>query len=165
MRKNSISPLKTTLGADFKYRCPTSISSDESTRTKKSEGEGLFKIIYEQLEKEKKIKQEVSRLKKNYKDLEKEKVKILDGLVNEAAFLKISLEETREILTKEGLTEIFKQGKQEFERERLQVKIYLNFMKLYSSVMKQLIDIIPSNTKQEEEDELIEFIKKGRLQK
>ncbi|HBF0066934.1 TPA: hypothetical protein KNK00_003736 [Clostridioides difficile] len=122
-------------------------------------------MIYEQLEKEKKIKQEVSRLKKNYKDLEKEKVKILDGLVNEAAFLKISLEETREILTKEGLTEIFKQGKQEFERERLQVKIYLNFMKLYSSVMKQLIDIIPSNTKQEEKDELIEFIKKGRLQK
>ncbi|MCC0641618.1 hypothetical protein IC217_15695 [Clostridioides sp. ES-W-0017-02] len=128
-------------------------------------GGGLFKIIYEQLEKEKKIKQEVSRLKKNYKDLEKEKVKILDGLVNEAAFLKISLEETREILTKEGLTEIFKQGKQEFERERLQVKIYLNFMKLYSSVMKQLIDIIPSDIKQEEEDELIEFIKKGRLQK
>ncbi|HGM3553766.1 TPA: hypothetical protein ACKOTQ_003431 [Clostridioides difficile] len=141
---------------------PTSIF----LRTKKiRRGGGLFKIIYEQLEKEKKIKQEVSRLKKNYKDLEKEKVKILDGLVNEAAFLKISLEETREILTKEGLTEIFKQGKQEFERERLQVKIYLNFMKLYSSVMKQLIDIIPSNTKQEEEDELIEFIKKGRLQK
>ncbi|HBF8847502.1 TPA: hypothetical protein OLY45_003722 [Clostridioides difficile] len=128
-------------------------------------GGGLFKIIYEQLEKEKKIKQEVSRLKKNYRDLEKEKVKILDGLVNEAAFLKISLEETREILTKEGLTEIFKQGKQEFERERLQVKIYLNFMKLYSSVMKQLIDIIPSEIKQEEEDELIEFIKKGRLKK
>ncbi|HBF3639229.1 hypothetical protein [Clostridioides difficile] len=128
-------------------------------------GGGLFKIIYEQLEKEKKIKQEVSRLKKNYKDLEKEKVKILDGLVNEAAFLKISLEETREILTKEGLTEIFKQGKQEFERERLQVKIYLNFMKLYSSVMKQLIDIIPSDKKQEEEDKLIEFMKKGRLQK
>lgn len=128
-------------------------------------GGGVFKIIYEQLEKEKKIKQEVSRLKKNYKDLEKEKVKILDGLVNEAAFLKISLEETREILTKEGLTEIFKQGKQEFERERLQVKIYLNFMKLYSNVMKQLIDIIPSDMKQEEEDELIKFIKKGRLNK
>ena len=128
-------------------------------------GGGLFKIIYEQLEKEKKIKQEVSRLKKNYKDLEKEKVKILDGLVNEAAFLKISLEETREILTKEGLTEILKQGKQEFERERLQVKIYLNFMKLYSNVMKQLIDIIPSDMKQEEEDELIKFIKKGRLNK
>ncbi|MDI3117574.1 hypothetical protein QJK47_18015 [Clostridioides difficile] len=128
-------------------------------------GGGLFKIIYEQLEKEKKIKQEVSRLKKNYKDLEKEKVKILDGLINEAAFLKISLEETREILTREGLTEIFKQGNQEFERERLQVKIYLNFMKLYSSVMKQLIDIIPSDIKQEEEDDLIEFIKKGRLNK
>ncbi|CZR81500.1 TPA: hypothetical protein ACJIV4_000357 [Clostridioides difficile] len=128
-------------------------------------GGGLFKIIYEQLEKEKKIKQEVSRLKKNYKDLEKEKIKILDGLVNEAAFLKISLEETREILIREGLTEIFKQGKQEFERERLQVKIYLNFMKLYSNVMKQLIDIIPSDMKQEEEDELIKFIKKGRLDK
>ncbi|HGM1623642.1 TPA: hypothetical protein ACKOQC_003224, partial [Clostridioides difficile] len=155
-------PLKTTLGADFKYRCPhINFPPHEKIRM----GGGLFKIIYEQLEKEKKIKQEVSRLKKNYKDLEKEKVKILDGLINEAAFLKISLEGTREILTKEGLTEIFKQGKQEFERERLQVKIYLNFMKLYSSVMKQLIDIIPSDKKQEEEDKLIEFMKKGRLQK
>ncbi|CDL68866.1 hypothetical protein AVU69_gp48 [Clostridium phage phiCDHM11] len=36
-------------------------------------------------------------------------------------------------------------------------------MKLYSNVMKQLIDIIPSDMKQEEEDELIKFIKKGRL--
>ncbi|WP_227859671.1 MULTISPECIES: hypothetical protein [unclassified Clostridioides] len=163
MRKNSISPpKKRPWGADFKYRrSPPQFSSAR----KNQKGRGVFKIIYEQLEKEKKIKQEVSRLKKNYKDLEKEKIKILDGLVNEAAFLKISLEETREILTKEGLTEIFKQGKQEFERERLQVKIYLNFMKLYSSVMKQLIDIIPNNIKQEEEDELIEFIKKGRLQK
>ncbi|HEB4999950.1 TPA: hypothetical protein R0E49_000458 [Clostridioides difficile] len=122
-------------------------------------------MIYERLEKEKKIKQEINRIKRNYKDLEKEKVKVLDGLVNEAAFLKISLEETREILLKEGLTEIFEQGKQRFERERLQVKIYMSFMKLYSNVMKQLIDTIPSDVKQHEEDELMEFIKKGKLQK
>ncbi len=36
-------------------------------------------------------------------------------------------------------------------------------MKLYSNVMKQLIDIIPSDMKQEEEDELIKFIKKVDL--
>lgn len=68
-------------------------------------------------------------------------------------------------MLKEGLTEIFEQGKQRFERERLQVKIYMSFMKLYSNVMKQLIDTIPSDVKQHEEDELMEFIKKGKLQK
>ncbi|MGO0901778.1 hypothetical protein ACYZFO_06250 [Clostridioides difficile] len=41
----------------------------------------------------------------------------------------------------------------------------MSFMKLYSNVMKQLIDTIPSDAKQHEEDELMEFIKKGKLQK
>lgn len=121
--------------------------------------------ISEQLEREKKIKQEINRLKKLYKDFEKDKVKALEGLINEAAFMKVSLEETRKDIIKNGLTELFEQGEQCFNRERPEVKIYTSFMQRYSGVMKQLIDLLPVEVKKEEEDELMQFLKKGKIKK
>ena len=119
----------------------------------------------EQLEKEKKIKHEINRLKKIFKDFEKDKAKILEGLINEAAFMKITLEETRQDLLQNGLTELFEQGEQSFNRERPEVKIYTTFTQRYSVVMKQLIDLLPPELKKEETDELMNFIRKAKLKK
>ncbi|WP_122639848.1 MULTISPECIES: hypothetical protein [unclassified Romboutsia] len=121
--------------------------------------------LLQKLEKEKKIKTEINRLKKIYKDFPKEKVKVLEGLIQEAAFMKISLEEMREDLLTNGLTEIFEQGSQSFDRERPQVKIYTTFMQRYSRVMKQLIDLLPEEEKKEEADELLAFLSKGKIKK
>lgn len=121
--------------------------------------------ISEQLEKEKKIKQEINRIKKLYKDFPKDKSKVLEGLINEVSFIRISLEEIRQDLIKNGLTELFEQGEQSFNRERPEVKIYSNFMKLYSSAMKQLIDLLPPEIKKVEEDALMNFVKKGKIRK
>lgn len=120
--------------------------------------------ISEQLEKEKKVKQEINRIKKLYKDFPKEKARALEGLINEAAFMRISLEDTRNDLMKNGLTEIFEQGEQCFKRERPECKIYSTFMQRYSGVMKQLIDLLPAEeVKKEEEDELMQFIKRSKI--
>ena len=66
---------------------------------------GIFLSISEQLEREKKIKQEINRMKKLYKDLSRDKVKVVEGLINEAAFMKLTLEELRDCLlyTSNGL--------------------------------------------------------------
>lgn len=119
--------------------------------------------ISEQLEREKKIKQEINRVKKLYKDFERDKIKVLEGLINEAAFIKISLEDLRTDLTRNGLTELFEQGEQSFNRERPEVKIYTTFMQRYSNVMKQLLDLLPVEIKKDEVDQLMQFIKKGKL--
>lgn len=121
--------------------------------------------LLQKLEKEKKIKQEINRVKKIYKDFPKEKLKVLEGLIQEAAFMKISLEEMREDLLTNGLTEVFEQGSQKFERERPHVKIYTTFMQRYSGVMKQLIDLLPEEQKKEEADQLLEFLQKGKIKK
>ena len=121
--------------------------------------------ISEQLEKEKKIKQEMNRVKKLYKDFPKEKAKALEGLIHEAAFMKISLEELRNDLLKNGLTELFEQGEQAFMRERPETGVYTKFIQRYSGVMKQLIDLLPVEIKKEENDKLMEFVKKGKLNK
>ncbi|RLY69075.1 hypothetical protein D9V09_10975, partial [Staphylococcus epidermidis] len=43
--------------------------------------------------KQKRIKKELSKLKKVYKDIPKDKMIIVDGLINRAAFMRISLED------------------------------------------------------------------------
>ncbi|MDD6795363.1 MAG: hypothetical protein PUE01_08160 [Clostridiaceae bacterium] len=121
--------------------------------------------ISEQLEKEKKIKQEINRLKKLYKEFDKDKAKALEGLIYNAAFMKISLNELREDLLINGVTELFEQGEQCFKRERPEYKVYSTFIQRYSQVMKQLIDLLPVEEKKTEEDALMEFVKKGRIKK
>lgn len=130
----------------------------------KLEGDYIL-TIYEQLEREKKIKQEINRIKKIYKDLPKDKIKVIDGLIVEASFMKLVLEELREDLFKNGTTEMYENGPQVVKRERPESKIYLTTIQRYSQVMKQLIDYMPIEEKKEEQDELLQFLGKGKIKK
>ena len=131
----------------------------------KSKVEQLKEQFEKDLDKEKNIKQEINRIKKLYKDFPKEKSKVLEGLINESAFIKVSLEELRDNLLKNGFTEVFEQGEQRFNRERPEVKIYTTFIQRYSNVMKQLIDLLPVEVKKEEADELLEFLNRNKIKK
>ena len=131
----------------------------------KSKVEQLKEQFEKDLDKEKNIKQEINRIKKLYKDFPKEKSKVLEGLINESAFIKVSLEELRDNLLKNGFTEVFEQGEQRFNRERPEVKIYTTFIQRYSNVMKQLIDLLPAEVKKEEADELLEFLNRNKIKK
>ncbi len=112
-------------------------------------------------EKAKKIKTELTRLKKVFKDLPEDKRKIVDGLIQEAAFMRATLEETRGIIDREGVIELFEQGVQRFLREHPATKVYASLVNRYSAVIKQLIDLLPDNKGADNgADELMEFVKK-----
>lgn len=118
--------------------------------------------IYEQLEREKKIKQEINRIKKIYKDLPKDKAKVVDGLITEVAFMKLSLEELRQDIFLNGEFELYENGPQVVKRERPESKKYDVRCKTYSAVMKQLIDYMPEERKKEEQDELMQFLSRSK---
>ena len=67
------------------------------------------------------------------------------GLIDEAAFLRISLRILKDDLRENGFTELFSQSdKQEpYERERPQAKIYASMNGNYQKVIKQLTDLLP----------------------
>lgn len=117
--------------------------------------------IIEKEQREKKIKQEINRLKKLYKEFEVTKKKTLEGLIQNAAFMKIHLDELMEGLINEGLIVIFKQGKQVMKIKNQKFDIYNSMVKKYAAVMKQLIDLIPEEKKQDENSALLEYLKKG----
>ena len=117
--------------------------------------------LYTPEEKAKRIKRELTRLRKSFKPLPEDKRRLAEGLMQEAAFMRVTLEETREIIDREGVIELFEQGKQRFLREHPATKVYASLVNRYSAVVKQLVDLLPDPKQgQDVTDELMEFVKK-----
>ena len=75
--------------------------------------------------------------------------------------MRATLEETREVIDREGVLEHFEQGAQRFMREHPATKVYAAMVNRYSSVVKQLLDQLPDGGKQAAEgDDLMAFVKR-----
>jgi len=115
--------------------------------------------LYTLEEKQARIKRELNRLKKIFAALPDDARNVADGLIQEAAFMRVTLEETRAVIDREGVIERFEQGVQRFYREHPATKVYTALINRYQAVMKQLIDLLPAEDKEKQGDELMEFVK------
>ncbi|RKO62387.1 hypothetical protein [Caldibacillus debilis] len=106
-----------------------------------------------ELGKDEKIKKEIRRLKKIYADLDGKKREVAEGLINEAAFMKATLEELKELIDQNGPIDEMPQGEYSILREHPAVKTYNTMIQRYSTVMKQLADLLPKEDKKVEEDD------------
>lgn len=112
------------------------------------------------IEKEKQTKKEILKLRRLFKNLPPDKKKATEGLIQEAAFMKVTLEEARYVIDQEGILETFEQGSQKFLREHPATKVYNTMIQRYSAVCKQLFDMIPDpEVGKQAEDELMAFVK------
>ncbi len=119
--------------------------------------------LYTEEEKVKRIKREITRLRKLYKELPKDKQAAAEGLIQEAAFMRATLEEARAIIDREGVLELFEQGTQRLIREHPATKVYSTMVQRYATVCKQLVELLPAgDSKEKAEDELMAFVKQGR---
>ena len=119
--------------------------------------------LYSPLDKENQIKKEMLKLKRLFKNLPKDKMKAADGLIQEAAFMTVTLEETRHVIDQEGILEKFEQGAQKFLREHPATKVYNTMIQRYATVCKQLFDMIPDpDAGKQAEDELMAFVKRAK---
>jgi signal recognition particle subunit SEC65 len=109
----------------------------------------LFVPRKKELTKDERVKKEINRLRKIYKELPKDTLTVVEGLIVEAADLRVRLEDIRKDLDENGYDEMFSQSeKQEpYERERPQSRRYIAMNKSYQSIMKQLGDYIPKPDK------------------
>ena len=116
------------------------------------------------MEREKRIKREVNRLEKIFKDVDDSKKKTVEGLIQRAAYQRISLEDFEEDLTENGFVEMFQQGKDQdpYERKRPTADLYNTMNTSYQKAMKQLTDLLPkddgSNKKKDNDDGFDDFV-------
>ena len=95
--------------------------------------------------KEARVKAEERRLKRIYKGIESKKMQVVQGLIQRAAHLRITLDDFAEDLDENGYTEMFQQGKDQtpYERKRPVADLYNTMNTSYQKAIKQLTDLLP----------------------
>lgn len=116
--------------------------------------------MYSEKEKSRLVKKEYKRLKEIYGELADEKGSPLPGLIQRAAFYRISLEELEEDIKENGFTEKFSQGDQEpYDRKRPVADLYNSYSATYLKIIRQLHDMRPKTEEKEQLPDLLdEFI-------
>ena len=101
-------------------------------------------------------KSEIKRLMTVYAGLEPNQAKIAEGLIVEAARLRVRLNYLWNFLQENGETELFTQSEktEPYSRERPESRTYTATNKSYQAIIKQLSDLCPPSA---EDDPLAEF--------
>ena len=107
------------------------------------------------MEKEKRIKQEESRLKKIYKDIDDNKKNTAIGLIQRLAYLRVTLEDFEKDLDENGFVELFQQGEKQapYERKRPVADLYNTMNTAYQKGIKQLTDLLPKEVIEVKKDD------------
>ncbi len=114
------------------------------------------------IEKNKKIKKEINKIKKVFKEIPKNKKEIVQKLIENAAFMSITLDELKEDIKIYGVKETYVNGANQFGfKESIASKTYNTMIKNYSNVIKQLIDFLPKEEQKNAGEDLLKFIASG----
>ena len=104
----------------------------------------------------KKIKTEYERLKKLFASVDPTKTELVDNLLNEAAFMKVQLDQIQLQIKRYGAVQISNKGTQ---RQTEAAKYYTKLVNSYGTVIKPLNSIMGKNMV-DDDDEFDEFMKR-----
>lgn len=92
------------------------------------------------------VNEEIERLKVVLKEIPADKMKTIDGLITQAARLRILLDDNWKDIAENGEYEMFSQSKNQtpYERKRPIVETYDNRDRTYKEIMNQLNEMIPA---------------------
>ncbi|MBW3491141.1 hypothetical protein [Bacillus sp. FDAARGOS_1420] len=103
-------------------------------------------------EREMLVNKEKNRLKRLFKDIPPSKLKVVEGLIIQAARLRVLLNEMWIDISENGDYELFSQSDktEPYERERPVARLYNTRDQSYQRVMKQLTDLLPEENNKKE---------------
>ncbi|MDC2866523.1 hypothetical protein [Bacillus sp. BP-3] len=118
-------------------------------------------MIKSDLEKDKEVKKEFNKIKKIFKDMPEDKKKLNLKLMYHAAWLAVSLDNLTETMDKDGVVIEYKNGENQYGTKKSpEAELYTSWSKQYTTVMKQLSDLLPKGAINKTNDPLMEFIKR-----
>lgn len=91
----------------------------------------------------------IRRMFRSVKDDDSDKMKLLERIIEEAAFQKIAMKAAKADMIKNGLQTTTKNASQKFVKENPAVQTYDKYARSYASNMKTLIDMLPPKQKKE----------------
>jgi hypothetical protein len=114
---------------------------------------------YTKAEKDSLIKKEITRLKRIFKDLDKNKIDTVQSLIKNAAFMSVTLEDLQETINRDGAISKYQNGQNQWgNKKRPEVDVHIAITKHHATVMKQITDLLPKQQLKQEDDGFDEFL-------
>lgn len=124
--------------------------------------EAEYDSISEYVEKQKRIKREVNRLKKLFKEIDENKKKLVQTTIEDVAFLTITMQDLRENIVRDGTTVEYQNGEnQRGVKQSPDAQLYLAMSQKQTQAMKILLDCMPKTQPGTftQDDGFIDFLK------
>lgn len=128
---------------------------DEVERTEKYDSAADY------LEESKRIKKEVNRLKKLFKDIDENKKKLVFSTIEDIAFMTVTMQNLRENIVRTGTTVKYKNGENQYgTKQSPDAQLYLQMSQKHTQAMKILLDCMPKTEKKNigPEDDFDDFV-------
>ncbi len=113
-----------------------------------------------ELDKSERIANETARLTRIFKKMPKDRFDTLDGIIEEAANIRVTMQDMRKELDATGWVDMFQQSPDvdPYERARPLANQYNSLNKNYQNLMKMLKDSLPKDEVTEQSDKFDEFV-------
>lgn len=107
-------------------------------------------------------KKKVAELEQILEKIPDDKKYIGRKIIDELVFIDSTLTTLKRKIKEKGTEEEFIQGKQQFTRESTALTSYNRTVQRYSTLYKQLNDLMPKNTESQSGSAVYDFLKEGR---
>lgn len=99
--------------------------------------------------KEKRIKLELARLEEIYRELPPNKLALVVPLLENAAFMKVTLEDLQESINRNGCSDEYKNGENQYgKKAAADLQAYNSLIKNYNTVSDRLEKLLPPEQRQ-----------------
>ncbi len=116
------------------------------------------------MDKNERIELKRAELMQSFETLPAEQLKVAQDLIAQAGFMAVELEDLAEIISKEGMTEVYTNGANQSGRKiSSNAKMYGVLIGKYNSIIAKLLAIVPPHV--ETQTERLSALEKARIEK
>lgn len=120
-------------------------------------GCGISEVIIMSLDKDDRISAEIKRLGRVFTKIDKRAKSAAKSLIENAAFMAITLEDLQVAINKNGVISEYQNGENQWGTKKSpEVEIYNAMIRNHASVMKQLTDLLPAAPPPEEKEDALD---------
>ena len=137
--------------------------SDDEIWEEEIKREAKYDSVSSYLEKQKRIKKEINRLKKLFKEIDENKKKLVQTTIEDVAFLTVTMQDLRENIVRDGTTVPYKNGENQYgTKQSPDAQLYLQMSQKQTQAMKILIDCMPKTPASTVKDDGFDDFVQGR---
>lgn len=108
--------------------------------------------------KQQRIDAEIRRLYKLFASADENRQSVMQSLIKNAAFMAVTLEDLQKDITKNGAVSTYKNGENQYGTKKSpEVEIYNTMIKNHAAVLKQLSDMLPDDSRND--NELLSYLR------